>query len=206
MKGVWKHIRAHVIRGVIATIPLALSAFAIFVIYKYVDRRVGPLLERFFGFSIPGIGLLAVLLVFYVVGFIATRAIGRQVVRFVDRLTKRIPLIRTTYEIGKQLQNTLSLPEKQVFKRAVLVQYLKPGIWTVGFVTGSVVDETDEDVTYLKVFVPTPPNPTSGTMVLVREEMTRDPGWTIEEALKTVVSGGIIGPTEFRAPQLEAGG
>jgi uncharacterized membrane protein len=206
MKGVWKHIRSHVIRGVIATIPLALSTFVIYIIYRHIDRRVGHLLERLVGFSIPGIGLLTVLLVFYVVGFIATRTVGRQVVLFVDRATKRIPLIRTTYEIGKQLQNTLSLPEKQVFKRAVLVQYLKPGIWTVGFVTGSVVDESDQEVTYLKVFVPTPPNPTSGTMVLVREDMTRDPGWTVEEALKTVVSGGIIGPTEFRAPQLEARG
>ena len=198
MKELWKHFRGYVIRGVVATIPLALSAFVIFIVYRHVDRRVGDLLERLVGFSIPGIGVLTVLLVFYAVGFVATRAIGRQLIVFVDYATKRIPLIRTTYEIGKQLQNTLSLPEKQVFKKALLVEYLKPGIWTVGFVTGSVVDHRDGDVILLKVFIPTPPNPTSGTMVLVREDMTADPGWTIEEALKTVVSGGIIGPTEMR--------
>jgi uncharacterized membrane protein len=183
---------------VVATIPLALSAFAIYIVYRHVDRRVGSLVEDLVGVTIPGIGLLTVLLVFYAVGFVATQAIGRQVIVLVDRATKRIPLIRTTYEIGKQLQNTLSLPEKQVFKKAVLVEYLKPGIWTVGFVTGSVIDRRDRGVTYLKVFIPTPPNPTSGTMVLVREDMTTDPGWTIEEALKAVVSGGIIGPTHIR--------
>jgi uncharacterized membrane protein len=198
MRKFWKHFRGYVIRGLVATIPLALSAFAIYIVYNYVDRRVGNLFERLVGFSIPGIGLLTVLLVFYVVGLVATRALGRQAIALVDHLTKRIPLIRTTYEIGKQLQKTLSLPEKQVFKKAVLVEYLKPGIWTIGFVTGSVVDHRDGDVTLLKVFIPTPPNPTSGTMVLVREDMTTNPGWTIEEALKAVVSGGIIGPTEMR--------
>jgi uncharacterized membrane protein len=198
MTGLWRHIRAHVIRGAIATIPLALSAFTIYVVYNYVDKRVANLLERLLGFRIPGIGVLTVLLVFYTVGFVATRAVGRQVVRLFDHVTRRIPLIRTTYEIGKQLQTTFSLPEKQVFQRAVLVQYLTPGIWTLGFVTGSVADASDGGATFLKVFIPTPPNPTSGTMVVVREDMTRDPGWTLEEALKTVVSGGIIGPTEFR--------
>ncbi len=179
-------------------IPLALSVFAIYLVYNYVDKRVAHLVERAFGFSIPGIGLVTVLLVLYVVGFVATRAVGRQLIQLVDRLTKRIPLIRTTYEVGKQLQNTLSLPEKQLFKRVVLVEYLKPGIWTIGFVTGSVVDHRHGGTTLLKVFIPTPPNPTSGTMVLVREDMTTDPGWTIEEALKAVVSGGIIGPTDMR--------
>jgi uncharacterized membrane protein len=85
-----------------------------------------------------------------------------------------------------------------VFKRAVLVDYLKPGIWTIGFVTGKVIDRKNNDEVLLKVFVPTPPNPTSGTMVVVKESETRDPGWTIEEAIRAVVSGGIIGPTEIK--------
>ena len=80
----------------------------------------------------------------------------------------------------------------------VLVEYLKPGIWTLGFVTGTVIDTINKNERLLKVFVPTPPNPTSGTMVIVREAETRDPGWSIEEALNAVISGGIIGPTELR--------
>jgi uncharacterized membrane protein len=178
-------------------IPVAISAIAIYAVYKYVDKRIADLLERLFGFSIPGIGVVTVLLILYVVGLVVTNAVGRQTIRFVEHMTNRIPLIRTTYQIGKQLSNTLSLPEKQVFRRAVLVEYLKPGMWTIGFITGSVVDHRHGGETYLKVFVPTPPNPTSGTMVLVREDQTVDPGWTIEEALKAVLSGGIIGPTEI---------
>ena len=116
----------------------------------------------------------------------------------VEEVTKRLPFIKTTYQVGKQLADSLSLPEKQVFKRAVLVDYLKPGIWTIGFVTGTVIDRKNNDEVLLKVFVPTPPNPTSGTMVVVRESETRDPGWTIEDAIRAVVSGGIIGPNEIK--------
>lgn len=110
----------------------------------------------------------------------------------------RIPLINTTYQIGKQLSDTLALPEKHVFRKVVLVDYLKPGIWTIGFVTGTVIDRKNNNEKLLKVFVPTPPNPTSGTMVVVKESETRDPGWTVEEAMKAVISGGIIGPSEIK--------
>jgi uncharacterized membrane protein len=156
------------------------------------------LVDRAIGWSFPGLGILLMLVILYTVGLVASNVMGRQLLGIVERITDHIPLIKTTYKIGQQLSVTLSLPEKQVFKRAVLVDYLKPGIWTVGFVTGEVVDRKHGDEKLLKVFVPTPPNPTSGTMVLVKETQTRDPGWTIEEALKAVISGGIIGPNELK--------
>jgi uncharacterized membrane protein len=78
------------------------------------------------------------------------------------------------------------------------VEYLKPGMWTIGFVTGKIIDKRNPDERLLKVFIPTPPNPASGIMVVVKESQTRDPGWSIDEALKSVVSVGIIGPEELR--------
>jgi len=116
----------------------------------------------------------------------------------IQGLANRIPLVRTIYQIGTQLAVSLSLPEKQAFKRAVLVEYLKPGMWTIGFVTGTVIDKNNKGDTLLKVFVPTPPNPASGTTVVVKESQTRDPGWSIEEALRYVISAGVIGPTEIK--------
>ena len=80
----------------------------------------------------------------------------------------------------------------------VLVEYLKPVIWTIGFVTGEVIGRKRNDERLLKVFVPTPPHPTSGTVVDVKETETRDPGWNIEGAINAVISGGIIGPEGFR--------
>jgi uncharacterized membrane protein len=139
-----------------------------------------------------------VLVALYTLGLLASNVVGKRLFGLLERMTNYIPLIKTTYRVGQQLGKTLSLPEKQVFKKAVLVDYLKPGIWTIGFVTGEVIDTKNNNEKLLKVFVPTPPNPTSGTMVVVRESETRDPGWTIEEAINAVISGGIIGPEELR--------
>jgi uncharacterized membrane protein len=198
MKRIWHHVKTYIFRGFLAIIPLMLSFFAIQFLYVVIDKRVTGLVGKYFGVIIPGVGLLIVVVVLYFVGLIASNLLGRQLFNLIENITNRIPLIRTTYQIGKQLSTTLLLPEGQVFKRAVLVDYLKPGIWVVGFVTGMIIDQSNDNRKMLKVFIPTPPNPTSGTMVLVHESQTRDPGWTIDEAIRTVVSGGIIGPEWVR--------
>lgn len=198
MKHLFKHIKTYVFRGLIAIIPLALTVFIIHFLYIAIDKRIMGMVYEFIGFRIPGLGILLLLMGLYFLGFIASNVVGKNFFGFVERVMERIPLIKTTYQIGKQLSATLSLPERQLFKRAVLVEYLKPGMWTIGFVTGVVIDRNNSDEMLLKVFIPTPPNPTSGTMVVVRDSQTRNPGWSIEEAMKAVISGGIIGPTEIK--------
>ena len=198
MKRIVKHLKICILRGLLAITPLILTIFVIRLLYVGIDKRVMSWIDQFIGFTIPGLGIFLVAVTLYIVGLMASRMVGKQLFNWLERITSRIPLIDTTYKIGKQLSDTLSLPERQVFKRVVLVDYLKPGIWTIGFVTGTIIDKKNNDEKLLKVFVPTPPNPTSGTMVVVKESETRDPGWTIEEAMRAVISGGIIGPTELR--------
>ena len=198
MKSLFSHIRTYILRGLLAIIPLSLSFFSVKILYTVIDKRVMLMVEKFFGFTFPGLGVLLVLASLYVLGLIASNVVGRQLFGLVERIANGIPLVKTVYQVGRQLAASLSLPETQVFKRAVLVEYLKPGIWTIGFVTGKIIDNTHDGETLLKVFVPTPPNPTSGTMVVVKESQTRDPGWSVEEALKSVISAGVIGPTEIR--------
>jgi uncharacterized membrane protein len=198
MKGIFKHLKSHIFRGLLAVIPLALTAFAIKILYTTIDKRITGLVEELIGFSFPGLGVLLLVAVLYFLGLIISNVLGQQIFGLLDRIASRIPLVKTTYNVGRQLSSTFSLPEKQVFRRAVLVQYLKPGIWTIGFVTGTIIDKSNNDELLLKVFIPTPPNPISGTMVVVKESQTRDPGWSIDEALKAVISGGVIGPAEIR--------
>jgi len=198
MKDLFRHLRTYTLRGLLAIVPLALSFFSVNILYSTIDKRVMLMVEKFFGFTFPGLGVLLVIVSLYLLGLIASNVVGRQLFRLVERIANGIPLVKTVYQVGRQLTASLSLPETQVFKRVVLVEYLKPGIWTIGFVTGKIVDNTHNGETLLKVFVPTPPNPTSGTMVVVRESETRDPGWSIEEALKSVISAGVIGPTEIK--------
>jgi len=204
MKDFLVHLKKYVFRGLFAIIPIALSVLAIRFLYVAIDQKVMGLFDQFIGFRIPGLGIVLLILTLYLIGIIVSNVLGKQILHLLEKITNKIPLIKTTYQIGKQLASTLSLPEKQIFKRVVLVDYLKPGIWTIGFVTGNIIDHQNKDEVLLKVFVPTPPNPTSGTMVVVRESQTRDPGWTIDQAMKAVLSGGIIGPTEIlKLPSME---
>ena len=197
MKKIFRHIRTFIIRGIITSIPLVLTFFVIRILYFTIDLRITRLLEKIIGIKIPGLGILLLLAFLYLFGLIASNVIGRQLLNILERLTKYIPFIKTTYRVGKQISNTLSLPEGEALKRPVLVEYLKPGIWTIGFVTGFLNDKTTGEK-LLKVFIPMPPNPASGIMVIVRESQTRDPGWTVEEAFQVIISAGIIGPDEIK--------
>ena len=193
MKDFVKHIRTFVFRGLLASIPFALSILAVHFLYRSIDQRVLDVLEQHVGVRFPGLGILLLLVALYLLGFVTSNVIGRRILGLVERVTSRIPLVKTTYQIGKQVSDTLSLSERHVFQKAVLVECVKPGIWTAGFVTGTLIDQVHGE-TFLKVYVPTPPNPASGNVLLVREKDTRDPGWTVEEALKFVISAGVIGP------------
>lgn len=197
MKKIGLHIRQYILRGLLALVPIMLTVFAVYFLYTAVDKRVVNLIDHYTGISFPGLGILFVLIVLYIVGAITSNFVGKQVFHFFEKIMDKIPLLKSTYQVGKQISSTLSLPERQVFKKAVIVEYLKPGMYTIGFVTGTIIDHLNNDEKLIKVYIPTPPNPTSGTMVLVRESQTRDPGWSIEEAMKAVISGGIIGPTEL---------
>jgi len=134
MKGMLEQLKSYTLRGLLAFIPLGLTAFAIKILYTSIDKRITGLIEEIIGFSFPGLGVLLLVAALYFLGSIVSSVLGRQIFGLLDRIANRIPLVKTIYNVGRQLSSTFSLPEKQVFRRAVLVEYLKPGIWTIGFV------------------------------------------------------------------------
>lgn len=189
------HITTYVFRGLLASIPLFLSYLAIKFIYVMVDRRTRDAIESWTGFQIigPGFGILIVLIFLYYLGLLASNVVGRKFLGIIEGITARIPILKTTYQVGKQVSLALSLPEKQIFRRALLVEGFRKGEWLIGFVTGEVSNPAKNE-RLLKIFLPTVPNPTSGFLVLVHESETIDPKWTVDEAMKAIISGGIIGP------------
>jgi len=190
------HLRMYIFRGFLAMIPVALSLLVFQFFYRVLDKRISDLFDQYIGYRIPGLGILLFLVALYIIGFLASNVIGRRFLGFIERIVDRIPIIKTTYQAGKQLSSTLALPEQQVFKRVVLLEFFRPGVLTVGFVTGTLQDEKRNEK-LLKVFVPTVPNPTSGFLVMVNESQVTDPKWTVEQGLKTVITGGIISPEEI---------
>ncbi len=199
MKQFFSHARSYIFRGLLAIIPLALSIIAIRILYFLIDKRVMGFLEQFIHVrQIPGLGILLLLVCLYLIGLVVSNVVGKQIFHLIGSISERIPVIKAIYQVGKQLSEGLSVTEdKQAFKKALLVNCASGAAWTLAFVTGSVKDEnTGEDL--LKIFVPTVPNPTTGFIFFVKPSQTMDPGWTVEEALKMVVSAGIIAPPQIK--------
>ena len=192
-------LRTNILRGLLAITPLVITLIVIRFVYVMIDRRVMNMMDQFIGFRIPGLGLVVVLLILYVLGVLSSQVIGRRLFNFLELISNRIPIIKTTYQVGRQVANTLSLPDKQVFKKAVLVECFKPGVRLIGFVTGTIEDQRTNQK-FLKIFIPTVPNPTSGYLVVMREADVEDPQWSIDEAMRAVISGGIIGPDAIGIP------
>lgn len=134
-----QHFKKYMLSGALAIIPVVLVYLLVRFLYLSVDSNILNLVDKTLGFRIPGMGIIIMLLILYALGLFASNLAGKWFFPRVEWITEKIPLIRTTYQVGKQLSSSLSLPEKKVFKKAVLVNYLKPDIYTVGFVTGSVI-------------------------------------------------------------------
>jgi len=195
MKDFLIHARSYILRGLLAIIPLLLCITAIRLLYVLIDKQVMKFLAQFIDIrQIPGLGILLLLICLYFIGLIFSNVIGRQIFRFIDHVGDRIPVIKAIYGVGKQLSETLSMsdPQKQAFKKAVLVNTFNGNGWMLGFVVGSIKDQNGEEL--LKIFVPSAPHPLTGIIFIVKPSQTLDCGWTVEEALKMVVSIGIISP------------
>ncbi len=193
MNRLFKHLRTFMLRGLLAVVPIVLCYFVVRFLYLAVDQKVAQLIEKRLGINIPGLGIVLVLIILYLVGLVAANWLGRQIFGGIERFTARIPVLKSIYGLGKQIEKAFSLPDRSAFRRVVMVEFLRPGLWSVGFVAGEVAD-TKAGGKLLKVFIPTAPNPTAGFMVLVREETTRSLNWTVQEAMNAIVSGGVIGP------------
>jgi len=192
------HLRRFVIRGALALIPIALPAIAVYLLYDFIDRRIVALVEELLHLSFPGMGIILLLLVLYLMGVVVSNIFGRSILEGVEQLIDRVPGFKAIYRLGKSLSGTLSQTGDQaLFRRPVLVPYAAPNQWQIGFVTATMhVEGSDEEL--LRVFVPTPPNPATGLVYIVKASNVRDPGWSVEEAMQCLMSGGIVGPDTMK--------
>lgn len=197
-------LKAYLIAGLLVAGPIGLT---VVVIQWFVALMDGLLLavlpERFqpnnlIGFALPGIGLIVTLLLLLLVGALATNFFGRGLVRLFENLVSRIPLVKGVYTLFKQVTDTLFVGDRQGFRKVVMIEYPRKGIWTVAFMTGLASGELPRQIgrRVINVFVPTTPNPTSGFYLLVPEEDATVLQMSVEDAFKLIVSGGMVTPPE----------
>jgi uncharacterized membrane protein len=196
--GFMGRLRNYLLAGLLVLAPSAVTLWVFYRLLNWVDNLLGRYL-RFPAFEyhrIPGLGMLATLLLLAIVGWIASRIGGGPLVRMWDMLLTRIPGVGILYGSTKSLGEALLSQKEQAFRQVVLVQWPHPGIWRVGFITGragaDVRARLSSDIEV--VFVPHTPNPASGFVHYVPRKDLILLDWPIEEGLKVIVSGGVVQP------------
>lgn len=197
-------LKGYLLAGLLVAGPIGLTVVVIQWIVGLMDGLLLAVLpERYqpnnlFGFGLPGGGLVATVLVLILVGFLATNIFGRSLVRAMDNLVGRIPLVKGVYTLFKQVADTLFVGDRQGFRKVVLIEYPRKGIWTIAFMTGLSSGELPRQIgrRVINVFVPTTPNPTSGFYLLVPEEDAKVLEMSVEDAFKLIVSGGMVTPPD----------
>jgi uncharacterized membrane protein len=193
-KTFWSVFRAAFGRGLVVIVPLVITFLVLNVLFTAVDGIASPIFDRIFERHIPGIGFITMIVLILIVGSISRNLIARTIFRSMERLISTVPLARTIYTAMKDIINALQPGKKgRSFKEVVMIEYPRAGLYTIGFVTNevSVHDHQSQDE-MISVYLPNPPNPTSGFLVLLPRRNARVVDMTIEEGLKFVLSGGIV--------------
>jgi len=195
-------VRKWLLAGLLVVVPVAITVSVLQWIIGILDQTLLILPQawhpdQLLGYHIPGFGVLLTLAILLVVGATASNFIGKKLVAFGDAIVHRIPVVRSIYSSVKQVSDTLFSESGNAFRTAVLLQWPMPGVWTIGFVTGAPGGEVMRHLEgeYLSVYVPTTPNPTGGYFVMVRKSDCVELKMSVDEALKYVVSMGVVVPT-----------
>jgi uncharacterized membrane protein len=203
----WAHLkvqtRRHFLTGLLVIVPLGLTFFVVSWIVGFMDQILDFIPPKFhpdtyLPFSIPGLGVIFTLCIIQLVGLLSANLFGRKVVKTYEQVLDRIPFVRGIYLAVKQLLEQILSQDSDRFRRAVLVEYPRKGIFSIGFVTGVGVGQVQRNTPekVLNIFIPTTPNPTSGYYLLVPEEDAVPLDLTVEQAFKIIVSAGMVGGEE----------
>lgn len=196
------YIRRYFISGLLVWVPIWVTILVIKFLGDMLGNTMSLLPQQYqpdqlIGFHIPGIGVLIILLIIFFTGIVAANFIGGRLVALWDNLVGRIPLVRTVYSGVKQVMETLFSPGGQSFRKVLLVEYPRIGMWTLAFQTGdaiAVVQKSLDEEQMVSIFIPTTPNPTSGFLMIVPRREVIELDMSVEQALKFVISLGVMQP------------
>ena len=199
--------RRFFLTGLLVTAPIIITIYVTWLVITFIDVKVANLLPEYLDFrkalpfQIPGLGLVIVIFVITLIGAITPGLIGRNLLKLGEMILFKTPVIRTVYSSIKQIMETVMSTNSKSFKEVVLVEYPRKDIWVIAFVTSSVKGEIDNKIKKSKlvsIFVPTTPNPTSGFLLFVAQKDLIYLDMPVEQAVKLVISGGIVSPKQKR--------
>jgi uncharacterized membrane protein len=194
-------VRLAFVTGIARVFPVFLTVYVVFLVFAFVNNIAGSycnaLLRRYAGFEIPFLGLILAVLVVLGAGAVSRNWAGRTLFHFVEQLLKRTPVVTSIYPSAKQLSDFLfGRNGARGFREVVIVEYPQPGAYALGFVTNEEIEVIDRSAgePMVSVFVPLTPSPFSGIILLQPRDRIRRVNVPAEQAIKFIVSGGIVAP------------
>lgn len=200
-------LKRYFLTGLLVVTPIWGTVLILKTLFVTVDGILGDLLAQLVpDHYVPGLGIVALILLIFTVGLFAANFMGRQIVKIWEDWLNRLPLVRGVYSTLKSMMDILSFSDRGSYHRVVLIQFPKNGHYCFAFVTGMTKGETTTlgPGPLIHVYVPTSPNPTSGYFLLVPEREVTSVDITVEEAMKLIVSGGLYTPSTSMTSVLHA--
>ena len=201
IKRLFKHLRSKIFAGILVTLPLGITFLVLKFVFNALDGILDPLMPKVSVYlfqrhiSIHGLGVISFFLLLYLIGVVTTNVLGRKLVSWADRLFVNIPVVKNIYLSSKQLTDAFSTTKKGSFRQAVFVEFPREGNFVLGFITNELTDLENEKM--ITVFIPTAFAPPAGHLLFLPKEKILPSQMTIEEAIKTIMSVGIVTPSHL---------
>ena len=197
MNSIIQNLRSKLFAGLATLLPLYFTFIVVKFLFVSLEQTSRPILKNC-GVDIPGLGIILTIIFIFFLGVVVTNFLGKKIFNLGEKLVKKVPIVNIIYSTLKQITDTFTKGSKDTFKGAIYIQYPRKGIWTMAFISGESI--SSEGVPYYHVFVPTTPNPTSGFFLLIPQSDSIKTGMSVEEGLKTIISGGLLAPPKNPLP------
>jgi uncharacterized membrane protein len=189
----WKLLRKYFLAGLLILLPLIITIYVFVFAFNFLDGILSSIIRFFFGYHLPGLGLLLMIVLIFLAGLFGTNVVGKRLINLGERVLQRIPLVKSIYSATKQVMEAFSLQQQAGFQRVVLVEFPRKGMYSIGFFTGRAPQEveTKTEQQLINVYLPGTP-PTSGFFVMVPSSDVTFLEMSVEDGLKLLVSGGFV--------------
>lgn len=194
-------LRNYIITGAVVLVPVVLTWYVLVSMFRFLDGLTARWVIRWIGYPVPGLGMLVTISIVMVTGILTRSFIGRRLIQFGQSIMAGTPIVRSVYITIRQIVDAFTMTDQNAFKRVVLIEYPRKGIWSIAFLTSSNLPLINEAIGkhMVSVFLPTTPNPTSGFLLLLPQGDVRPLDIPVEDGLKLVISGGVFAPTSRQA-------
>ena len=196
IKAIGLHIRTTLFAGLVIIVPVGVTFLILKYIFDFFDPVLKPIFTQFVDWYTPGMGIVSLAIVIYLVGLVATHVLGRRIIDFGHRVVDRVPVVSAVYRAARQATDVFSnVNSKSRFTSVVLVDFPGYGLRSLGLVTSKIKDQDGN--TLLVVYMPTSPFPTSGFLVILPEDRVTPTDIPVDDAMKLIISAGVVAPDKI---------